>query len=85
MATRNSGKKVAAGITAAVTRGSFSVVGIAAVVVGPPRLVPRLPQAQPRTTASNRTSCQTRTAERVQNSYGNNSGGNSVQPGTSSR
>lgn len=34
MATRNSGKKVAAGITAAVILGSFSVVGIAAIAVG---------------------------------------------------
>lgn len=33
MATRNSGKKVAAGITTVVALGSFSVAGIAALAV----------------------------------------------------
>lgn len=34
MATRNRGKKVAAGITTVVALGSFSVAGIAALAVG---------------------------------------------------
>lgn len=80
MATRNSGKKVAAGITTVVALGSLSVAGIAALAVG---------AATTSDTVTSSTGQDEGTQQEQGRSYDNddddqstgNSGGIPVQPG----
>lgn len=84
MATRNSGKKVAAGITTVVALGSFSVAGIAAVAVGgatpgPTVTTPSSVSQDDGSTDDQRLS-RGNGSDDTDNGY-SNSGGTSVQPG----
>ncbi|MEO8222413.1 MAG: hypothetical protein ABI563_16695 [Specibacter sp.] len=81
MATRNSGKKVAAGITTALALGSFSVAGIAVLAVD--AATPSLTVTTPSNASQDDGSTDDKGlsgSDTAGNGY-SNSGGTSVQPG----